>query len=441
MNVVSSVASALPEAAAEPLKSVYFRYRSFSADRAHEPPSKPIQPRSDAPPHLLLIVIDALRPDFVPDLPIEFSHAIAPAPWTYPSVTSMHTGLRPSEHGAVTNTATNDDGLAIPAQTAADPHLPGKLESAGYDTYAGCAFPMPFQAITGWYQNHRCYSDAQASVVIEGYRDWRRGRPRTAGYLHLGDLHAPVGAPQAYLDDHDVDMSLPDLRYIRRYRTDFDETNPECVRYREHKFRLHRAALAYVSDRIWSLFEEIKDDTLVIICGDHGEALWEHQAQDRQITDSRPNHCLGHGGTPFDVVSRVPIGCWAPTGESLTPTGGWGSLRDIPATLLESVTGEHDIPGRSWHERIPTDRAVVCEGARYGVERKAVYRNEWKLVHSKADGVTLEAKIDGEEAFGEIPDSVATVLYEELPDRWETGSQSGSVPQVTRDQLESLGYM
>ncbi|WP_128904876.1 hypothetical protein [Halorubrum amylolyticum] len=68
-----------------------------------------------------------------------------------------------------------------------------------------------------------------------------------------------------------MDIDLPKLGYIHRYRTDFDGDDPDHRRYREHKLRLHRAGLDYVSDQVWSLLDEILDDTLVIVTGDHGE--------------------------------------------------------------------------------------------------------------------------------------------------------------------------
>lgn len=421
-------------------QSLHRKYQSISANRKHEPPNQEFDRQDKAPNHILVILIDALRPDFIPEIPLDFTHAIAPAPWTFPSVTSLHTGLRPSDHGSVAHTHPDDEDYAMPAQTESYPHFPLDLEAAGYETYAGCAFATPFLALRGWYQTHRYYTDSPASSVISDYRSWRRDRNSTAAYLHLGDLHAPVSPPKEYVERHNVDTSLPELGHILQYKTDFDETNPDHTYYRKQKIRLHQAALAYVSDQLRSLVEDIQDDTFLIIAGDHGEALWEYQELDREITDSRPNYCFGHGGTPFDKIARVPLTVSSPF-DTPMPSGGWASLRDVPATILESAINDRSCPGHSWYKEIPASRAVICEGTRYGVERKAVYQSDQKLITSQNDDVTLTAKLDAAgENFIELPETDVDRLLNKLPSKWDNMDTSSEVSGTTKEQLEALGY-
>lgn len=440
-GAVSTLSDRAPKPVKRALAPLFFRYHSYAADREHEPREGSDARLPDAPDHVLVVVIDALRPDMVPELPLEFTTAIAPAPWTFPSVTSLHTGLRPSDHRAFAHTAPDDEEYAMPAQTDAIPRFPLELEAAGYETYAGCAFITPFLALRGWYQTHRCYNDAPAAPVLTDYLRWRRDRDRTAAYLHLGDLHAPVEPPRRYTERRDVDLSLPDLESISRYRTDFDHEDPDCRYYREQKLRLCRAALDYVTDRLRVVVDGIRDDTMIVVTGDHGEALWEHQDLDRRITDSRPNYCLGHGGTPFDAIARVPLAVSTPDGDPPTPAGGRASLRDLPATILDATVAGDDYDGQSWSDEIPAERGVVCEGTRYGVERKAVYQDDYKLIRSEADDVTLTARItdDGEE-FVDLPDVVVRRLLDQLPDEWGDVGVRESVSRFTQEQLESLGY-
>ena len=446
MSSGSSLLSVLLGKAKEQIKPYYYQYQSYSANKEHKQrqatvPESRVSKKEDAPSHILVIVIDALRPDFIPDLPMDFVHAIAPAPWTFPSVTSLHTGLRPSDHGSVAHTGTEEDEFAIPPQTDSYPYFPLDFEAMGYDTYTGCGFPVPFNAIRGWYQTHRCYPDTSAYYVIDDYRSWRSKRERTAAYLHLGDLHAPVDAPDEYLQRYDVDLSLPDLRHIRQYTTDFDGNDPECQRYRKEKVKLHEAALEYVSDQLRELLGEVRDNTVTIVTGDHGEGLWEYQDKDRQITDSRPNYCFGHGGTPFDVMARVPMACSVPSKGPLIPDGGWTSLRDIPATLLDIVSRDRTCDGYSWCGTVPEDRPAICEAARYGVERKGVYRGKYKLIQSRADDITLTAQIEnGHEKFVELEEPLVSSLREDLPDSWDTTGNTGSVSNFTEEQLQALGY-
>jgi hypothetical protein len=137
--------------------------------------------------------------------------------------------------------------VAVDCATTATPILPTAFESAGFDTYAGCAFPVPFTVVRGWNQTHRVHGDVRAERVLDEYRDWRAGRTSTFAYLHTGDLHAPLDPPGQYVDSWDVDLDLSELRSIERYLTDSDEGDPSCRHYRDQKLRLYRAMLSYVS--------------------------------------------------------------------------------------------------------------------------------------------------------------------------------------------------
>ncbi|MBX0325913.1 sulfatase-like hydrolase/transferase [Halomicroarcula sp. F13] len=300
---------------------------------------------------------------------------------------------------------------------------------------------MPFLAIKGWYQKHQYFQDAKASKVLDYYRKWRKGRSSTAAYLHLSDLHAPVNPPEEYVENRGVDVSVPGLQNIGRYNTSFDEENPDCQYYREQKLQLHRAGLDYISEQISEIINEFKDDTLLIITGDHGEGLYEHQELDRSFTDSRPNYCLGHGGTPFDVIARVPLAILGPDNIQNNPNGGWPTLRDIPATILEQAIENPNAPGISLFKTIPESRSVICEGTRYGVERKAVYRGEEKVIRSETDDVTLTTKLspNGEESV-ELSDSTVEELLAQLPDQWDNMQSTRKVSDITKKQLKSLGY-
>lgn len=435
-----SIAPWLPDFARRRIAPYFEYYRSKKADAEHEPIKDSLDQRSDAPSHILIIVIDALRPDFAPDVPMDFRHIISTSTWTFPSVTSIHTGLLPSQHLSVAHTQPDDEEFAIPAQSNSHPHFPLDLESAGYETYAGLGFGMPMLAVQGWYQTHDLHS-ARAEEILNRYRSWRQGRERTAAYLHLADLHAPVDPPDEYIVSHNVDVSLQNLAYIRRFYNDFDDDDPECRYYRKQKIKLHQAALDYVSDQITTHFNEIESNTFVIITGDHGEALWEHQDVDAKLTDPAWHYCFGHGGTPFDVVARVPVGISHPGNGEPYPNNGWGSLRDVPATVLDSTVVDRQCPGRSWFSEVPSDRTVICEGTRYGTERKAAYHGENKIIRSRSRDVTLTARItESGERFVDIPDAVVNHLLNVLPDHWDDADNRGSISNFTQSQLEALGY-
>lgn len=431
------------ETATEAAKRVgrpgYFRYLSKRADWSHSPPSDRLRPR-EGPEHVLVVVLDALRPDYVPDLPLVFSRAITPSTWTFPAVTSLHTGQYPHEHGAVAHTMPGETEFAMPEQVSPEWTLPAAFEAAGYETLGVFGFPMAFMATRSWYGTHRVFADAPAERVVDVYDRWRRTRSRTFAYLHLGDLHAPLAPPARYVEAHDVDTSLAQLPDMLRYTETYDDSE-ECRYFREHRLRLYDAALEYVEDVLGPLIAELDgDDALVVLTGDHGEAHWEHHRVDRQMTDSRPNYGVGHGGTPFDMVSRVPLGVSA---DELLPEGGWASLVDLPRTLVGHSLEERGLfGGEDWRTPVPADRVAISEAPRYGVERKAAYRGDRKVIRSVADDVTLYATVeDGAgERFDGATDAGHERLLEALPDAWARREQAAGVESMVSDQLEALGY-
>jgi arylsulfatase A-like enzyme len=440
-NYAQRIIGVMPDGAEDFVTSGYYRYKSWQANNLHTSPRRRFDRQPDAPDHVLVVVVDAFRPDADLSLPVEFGRAITPGTWTFPAVTSVHSGLYPHEHGAVAHTTQEDETFVIPNQASPSLTLPEALEGSDYETYAGLAFMTPYLALRGWYETHRVYRDARAERVVRGYEKWRNGRDRSFGYLHLGDLHAPLNPPEAYIERHGVDTSIPDLPNLNRFTADYDGSS-ECTRFREERLKLYRAALDYVEDVLSDLLAEIGDSTMVLVTGDHGEAHWEHYELDRQFTDSRPNYCVGHGGTPFDVIARVPAGVHTPD-DTISPHGGPASLIDVPATICREVLTEQPFAGHEWQTTIPDSRAAICEATRYGTERKAVYQRGWKVIRGEADDVTLYSRPmerAGESFDEDPPQEVRDSLLGSLPDYWTDTEEAGEASQMVQEQLSALGY-
>lgn len=434
------LADVVPAGVLRALKPLYFRYLSRSADRHFDPPDRTADRASGAPDHVLVVCVDALRPDAVPDVGLNFTTAVTPAPWTFPAVTSLHTGLYPHEHGAVARTSPEESGAGIPDQADAVT-LPAALEAAGYRSYCGVAFLTPFLAVRGWYRRHRVYDHVGARRVVDGYRLFRDRHDGTFAYLHLGDLHAPLDPPAEYVERRRVDTTVPGLADLNRFTDTYDDS-PECEQFRTERLRLYRAAMDHVEDVLEPLIDAVREDTLVVVCGDHGEALWEHPGVDRRFSDARPNYGVGHGGTPLDAVARVPVAVAGPDG-AVAPAGGWPSLVDVPRTVAGAVLAEDPFPGgRDWHRPVPDDRVAVCEATRYPPERKAAYRGRYKLVRSAADGVTLTAAITaaGEDFDAAVPPAVRDALLDALPPFEDPDAGTVAVGRMAEQRLEELGY-
>jgi arylsulfatase A-like enzyme len=457
MRIVWSLYDHIPRTVQQAAEPLYYWYQSKRADQRHEPPARTVRRREDAPDHVLMVVVDALRPDHVPDVSMPFRTAVAPSTWTFPSVTSMLTGVYPSEHGAAAHTRPDAEEYAMPKQVTDRPTLPTEMEAAGYDTYGGFGFVVPFTALRGWYRTHRLYGNDVAENLFADYVSWRGDRERTFGYLHLGDLHQPIRIPEEYLEAREVDTSV--FEHIDTC-VEFDGCE-NCRRLQRERFARYRAALDYVEDQLDRLLSVVGDDTLVVVVGDHGEGQGEHYERANRITDSRPNGGsgyrgnVGHGGTPFDAVARVPVGVSTPGGgsdpaaedDALLPEGGWPSLVDLAPTILEEAVADsrlaEEATGRPWQSRVPADRTAICEAARFGVERKAAYRGDSKVIRSEADDVTYTARVEqsepGEE-FRTIPAREREELLASLPDNWEDFDVTRAVSPAVERRLEKLGY-
>jgi len=447
----SAVGSALPERARRLAGNLYSRYQEFDADRTFAGRSLPDVTRGeDAPDHVVCIVVDALRADAVTEgttpclAGLGGTTAVAPAPWTFPSVASLFTGQYPHEHGAMRQSddaddATGEEITLPPGLPEGHVTLPEYLAGAGYDTYGAFGFQMPFLSASGRFGTHELYRDADAPDVFEDYLAWlgeRPGRP-TFAYLHLSDLHEPVEPPEAYARDHDVDLDIP-----RISQWDYTDTaeGPDVDRYRTHRTRLYEAAVDYVDDEIETFLARmsgrVNADPAVIVTGDHGEAFWEHATFDAErFYDSRPAYCVGHGGTPYESISRVPLHT-----SGIEFEGGPTSLIDIAPTLLEKVgiAVPEGMTGYSHRNPVPEDRALLTESARYGHEKKAVTAGEWKLLVSIGDECRVGFSLP-EETPADLPESVRSDLEAELPP-WPEGGDARTVSGSVQRRLEHLGY-
>jgi arylsulfatase A-like enzyme len=112
--------------------------------------------------------------------------------------------------------------------------------------------------------------------------------------------------------------------------------------YRTMALDSYDNCIAYLDERLGQLFEDlgsrgVLEKTWVVIIGDHGEGLGEHEL-------------FEHGESLYSTEIRVPLLILPPTGDqrrSVVPDTV--SLRDVPATVVDLVGLETGapFPGRS----------------------------------------------------------------------------------------------
>jgi len=287
-------------------------------------------PRVDGRPNVLLVSIDTLRADHLgcygyaratsPRIDAlaatstRYAHALAPAPWTLPSHTAMLTGRHPWEIGVVDRFAT------VPPEV---PIVSEYLAAAGYATAAfvdetargwvgaergfGRGFES-YRHLPEEHDDHRYDAARTADSVIEWLEERDPSRPFFV-FAHTKSVHAlhtahdtagtpayPYDKPRAYLERFATaeDLALqwrdPSLGIGVGYLNTvnqrvaigaFDPAAFDPARRRALR-ALYDAGIYYVDEQVGRLLDALerlalRDDTVVIVTADHGEAFLEHR--------------------------------------------------------------------------------------------------------------------------------------------------------------------
>src|SRR5262245_31032889 len=183
---------------------------------------------SEPRPNVVLVLVDQLRKDAA-DRWLTETHALAEkgirfesmrsvAPWTYPSVISLFSGLNPQQHGA----DANEDGTRLTTFSEQVPLLPRTLRAAGYHTVGFVTKPFlhewnPFHEAFDYYDasfirnqgptrghgdfvwTKRMYSN----TVNPAIHDYFETHPPTAPefvYVHYIDVHGRKESPDRWHD-------------------------------------------------------------------------------------------------------------------------------------------------------------------------------------------------------------------------------------------------
>ncbi|MCP4036968.1 MAG: sulfatase-like hydrolase/transferase, partial [bacterium] len=184
-------------------------------------------------PNVILIVVDSLRADYLgthgfagdvsPAIDqlasesIVYENAVAPSPWTKPSVASLLTGLDPLTHRVVdhndmfwSSVDASHKADALPEQAYT---LTEALRDHGYETAAWVTNPWLNRASLGFTQgfDHFWSESGNADEVFQHVEQWleTRNTSRPAFlYLHLMDVHGPYQSTAELLAEFGASASL-----------------------------------------------------------------------------------------------------------------------------------------------------------------------------------------------------------------------------------------
>ena len=287
-------------------------------------PPSPASPHPGGRLNALLVTLDTTRADHIgcygyrqartPRLDglaadgTRFDQAFSPVPITAAAHSSILTGLYPFEHGVRNN---GDFYLADRFDTIAT-----ILHKAGYRTGAfvsSFVLDRRYGLARGFdvYDDRQEGADAGSQVIS---LDAERRGDRTAAAL------------LAWLDAYSRDRSAPFFAWLHLYdpHTPYAAPPPFGEEFASSPYdgeiAFDDAILASVLDRLARL--GLRDDTLVVVAGDHGESLGDH-GEDT------------HGMFVYNAAVRVPFVVWRP---GLVPAGVVREpvrLTDVAPTLLE----------------------------------------------------------------------------------------------------------
>ncbi|MCH7993436.1 MAG: sulfatase-like hydrolase/transferase [Planctomycetes bacterium] len=302
--------------------------------------------------NLLLITLDTTRADHLgcygyetaqtPVLDglassgVRFAHALTAVPITLPSHATILTGLYPPHHGARNNGDLTLDGSQVT--------LAEILKKQGYETGAFIS-AFVLDARFGLDQGFDLYdndveldqssgmmsriaqrkADEVTDVAVEWLESRDVGRPFFA-WVHYYDPHRPYKPPPAFAG---------------RFAGD-----------------LYDAEIAFMDAEIGRLLaaldkKKLRDKTLIVVVGDHGESLGEHNEN---------THAL----LVYDSSMKVPLifTCTGLFSGGAVIDDFTAATVDVFPTVLELLGVDHHGPGDGMslvETRIDRDRAIYME--------------------------------------------------------------------------------
>jgi len=357
--------------------------------------------------NVLLITIDTLRGDALscdggpartPTIDaiaregLRFSFAHAQAVVTLPSHASILTGLYPYQHGYRENagyrlkpgtrtlaTALKTNGFETGAFVAAFPLDARFGLTPGFDLYdgrfddvgSGAEFLLP---------------ERPGSVVVQRAVDWIRGRRgRWFAWVHLYEPHAPYRPAPPF-----------DVEYAARPY--FGEVAAAD------------RALAPLVDTV----RASSRPTLVVVTGDHGEALGDHGE-------------TTHGLFAYESTLHVPLIVAEIRPGTSSADSALPVVSDAPARHVDIVPTILDVLGLPVPQELP-GHSLRAKADRDGAAARASY---FEAMESMLDFgfAPLDGVMVGREKFIDLP---IQELYDLAADRDETVSLVDRAPERTR---------
>ncbi|WP_318567942.1 sulfatase [Salinigranum marinum] len=368
---------------------------------------------TESPTNVLFVVMDTVRKDHLtpygydrPTTPgleafaaeaTVFDQAVAPAPWTLPVHASLFTGMYPSQHGADQENPYLDGATTL-AET---------LSTAGYDTacYSSNAWITPYTRLTDGFTDQDNFFEVMPGEFLSGplAKAWRtlndneRLRAVADKLVSLGNsaheylaggegadskTPAVVDRTQEFVSESEeewfafinlMDAHLPyhpPAEFREEFAPGVDSTGV-CQNSKEYNSGardisdeewtdirgLYDAEIAHIDAEITRLFDFLKregewEDTMVVVCADHGELHGEHDL-------------YGHEFCLYDPLINVPLIIKHPALDA-DRRDDQVELVDLYHTVLDSFGVEGGSPASAGEEAVALDptRSLLSDSYR-----------------------------------------------------------------------------
>jgi arylsulfatase A-like enzyme len=396
--------------------------------------------------NLIVYVSDALRTDHVgcygarrihtPTIDelaaggARFDQAIAAAPWTCPSTTSMITGLYPHHHGY----------LHWDAQL--DPSLPTLFSVAAAHGYETGSFVFDENYLFKGFPDANV---AGTSETLDGAVEWlraHRDRPFVL-WFHSWATHMPYEVQHAERKE----WLAAKTAIISGIQSD-SASALDALResYAQAVERSSEVLLAGFLEELDAL--GLREQTALAFLSDHGES-WGERFADKQAVKGTYHM---HGATLYEEVVEVPLLLSAPGAvEPGTVVPDQVSLVDLTPTLLDLGDATLDgVDGRSLAPLLAgedaEERPAWIVGTDAGrVSQLCLREPPWKLVVHVESGEEEAYRLDTDPREREsVPDAVPGEVRERLYAELETVEQpelSAEDAAAVESRLADLGYL
>ncbi len=412
---------------------------------------------------------------------ILFSDAVCPVPMTTPSHASMLTGTIPARHGAKENAyRLSDENITLAEvlvrlnyQTAAFVScfpLDEKFHlDQGFITYDDEFMPhggiydlIWFRRLKRLFGSNRL--ERKADMLTPAVIRWLKryhDRPFFL-WVHFFDPHTPYVPPSPYDKMYKDEIRLPDSddmmdENLERKIREVCRLKPQDRAYKALPLERYAGEMSFMDAMLGKIVNElerlqIRDNTIMAFCADHGESLGEH------------DYYYSHGRylyevsvkTPFIYISTVPD-------RKNIVWNAQTRLIDIPSIILNEL-GYNDFESFEGHnvlqeqspepaeELLPAlieNKGIVLDPL--AVKLHGLRYEDWKFIYSPEQSEITELYDLTRDPFeldniaGEHPDRVesmksATVNGFKNAENASVGTKI-ILDDETRDMMKALGYI